>query len=492
MTVRHPNGSSLAFNFREMAPAAAFKHMYDQAPLASQFGGLAAGVPGELAGLEEAFKRYTSGKLSWAELFAPVIALNRNGFTVGKALGRAIELAAPALTVNPSQWKWLYVLDGDKEYGQQWRLAREGDVIRRKNLSKTLELIARNGSSAIFYDPNGSIVHNLVNTVQRMGGIMTPEDFANYSVVVSEPLRMEFMGREVLTTPNPSSGPALVMALKTMQYLYEDDDSHFQDDFDPVATQRLVEVMKWMAAARTELGDSAETVNPKIQSIMSDEWAYNVSRHVSDSHTLANWTEYDPSYEPAESHGTAHFSIIDEDGMAVSMTTTVNLYFGAMIADPVTGIVINSEMDDFSLPSRDNAYDLRPSVYNYVGPRKRPLSSTVPTIVSYEDEVELVIGAAGGSRIVTAVLQAIVRTYIYGESMLRTIARPRLHHQLLPETAFLELGTPSDVVYELESRGHNVTLMNPVTAMNGILRDETGAIYAVSDFWRKGGLAAGY
>lgn len=491
MTVRHPNGSALTFDFRETAPAGASKHMYDGKPFASQFGGLAAGVPGELAGLDAAFQTYTSGELSWAELIEPVAAMNRKGFQIGTAMGRAIELASPVLVTNPGQWRWLFVPDEDSD-GERLRFARAGDTLYRENYAQTLEIIAQNGSSAVFYDPDGPIAPYVAATIQRMGGIVTAQDIADYMVEVREPLRTTFMGREVLTSPNPTSGPALIMALNALQMLYEDDEEHHQRDLSPVATQRLVEVMKWMAAARTELGDPADVQNPRADDILTHEWARRVAEHVSDSHTLANWTEYDPSYEPNDPHGTAHFSVIDENGMAVSLTTTVNLYFGGMIADPVTGVIINSEMDDFSLPDRGNAYELRPSIYNFVAPGKRPLSSTAPTIISYDGEVELVIGAAGGSRIVTAVLQAIVRTYIYGESLLRTIARPRLHHQLLPEVAYFEFGAPDSVIEALEDRGHNVTLMAPVTAMNGILRDRDGKIYAVADYWRKGGRAAGY
>lgn len=483
MTVRDKDGQASAFNFREMAPEAATKHMYDEDEFLSRIGGLAVAVPGELAGLEMAYKKYSSGVLSWKQLFEPVIELNRNGFEVSKVLGIAISMASPIFLEHPDMWHWMFVHENGTK-----RLAQEGDWIRRENYARTLELIADHGAQ-IFYDPHGPIVPSLVHVARRTGGIITPEDFSRYQAVESEPLEAEYLGKKLITVPNPASGPALVLGLNILNNFTLADE---QNDFGSDETQLLVETMKWMAAARTELGDYPAG-NPRVDEVISREWADKCRGNISLDHTLP-WQSYHPSYENQENHGTAHLSVLDENGMAVALTTTVNLLFGSIVCDPKTGVVLNDEMDDFSVPKTDNAFDLRPSIYNYVTPFRRPLSSTAPSII-YTDESgpELIIGAAGGSHIVTAVFQAIVRTYQYEEPLLNTIAFPRLHHQLLPETAYLEQTGPEAVLKCLQNKGHNVEIQVPSTSMNAIYRNpDSGVIHAVSDWWRKNGLADGY
>lgn len=489
MVVRHPNGTSTAFNFREAAPALADKHMFDHNPALSKVGGLAVGVPGELAGLDAAFKMYTSGKLGWSDLVEPVANLNRHGFTVEEPLKIATESSVEQLNMTNSMdnFFWLF----NKNSKGEFSTVNIGDTTFRPNFAHTLDLIAKNGSSDIFYDPEGPIAPHLVNHAKAHGGVISLQDFVDYKVEISEPIKTEFLGREVITSPNPASGPMLAMGLNVLNGFK---DSIEQKDFSPIATQRLIETMKWMGAARSELGDPVDIDNTdRIDELTTQAWADSVRRNISDEHTLP-WQDYHPAYESVDPHGTAHFSIIDENGMAVSMTTTVNLLFGAALAEPITGIVLNNEMDDFSTPGQKNAFNLEPSLYNYVAPFKRPLSSCVPAIISGPDgRPEIVIGAAGGSRISTAVFQAIVRKLQYDESMLNVIAKPRLHHQLLPDYVLAEPDVPSFALEELKKKGHEIVKFKPLTAMNGIyINPKTGLIHAVSDYWRKRGKADGY
>lgn len=488
MVVRHPNGTSKAFNFREKAPAKAHKHMYDKVPWLSRFSGLAVAVPGELAGLDAAFHMYTAGKLSWKDLIDPVIKLNRGGFPVEEPLEKALAIALPYLKEqnHENQFDWLFKPDAGF-----MRPVQQGDTTFRPNFANTLELIAKNGSSAVFYDPEGPIAPHLVNLIKMTGGVMTSQDFADYDVEITDTVKTEFMGRQVITAPNPASGPILILGLNLLNGFKDEIE---QKDYSPVATQRLVETMKWMGAGRSQLGDPVDIDNTKhIEMLMTQEWADNLRKNISDDHTNP-WEEYQPAYEPADPHGTSHFSIIDENGMSVSMTTTVNLLFGAMLADPVTGIVFNNEMDDFSIPKTKNAFHLEPSIYNYVAPFKRPLSSCVPSIIVNADgHPEMLIGAAGGSRISTAVIQAINRKLRYGDSMLNVIAQPRLHHQLLPDEVSLEFDVPAKAQIELERRKHKTVRERAMTSMNGIyINPKSRLIHAVSDFWRKRGSADGY
>lgn len=486
ITVRDVEGKGLVIDSRETAPAAASKHMFDGAWDRAKYGGLASGVPGELRGLETMFKLYGSGNVTWHDLVEPVAALNRKGFECSEPIVDILKIAKRlpkhlidlSMLNNPG-WEWFLPngLDGEV-----------APVIKRVRYAETLSLIARSGANA-FYDPYGFIAPFLAETAQLSGGIITAQDIARYKVRLRKPLNATFMGREVITPPAPSSGPALIMGLKVIEKLLENDNR----DLGSIETQRLIETMKWMAAARSQLGDPAFVDNPKIEEITGDEWVKNVISNISDSHTLPSWRDYHPAYEMNEPHGTASFSVVDANGMAVAMTTTVNLLFGNMVCDPMTGIVLNSEMDDFSVPDRQNYFELAPSEYNFIKPRKRPLSSMVPTIVVGENGLpETIIGAAGGSRILTAVFQALVRKYGYNLDMLQCIAFPRLHHQLIPEIAFAEYGIYDHTLLSLQEKGHKTEVEIAKSAMNGIFRDESGTFHAVSDYWRKYGQAAAY
>lgn len=553
MLVKSPSSSthpSLAFNFREKAPAASFKDMYDNDPISSKIGGLAVGVPGELAGLYEAFKRYSSGKLTWAQLIEPVIKLNTEGFIIDEPLARALQVVEEVLVTKPDQWGWLLArndVDDEPSQPSSWmssilaplsalipntnaeqilinainnspvtsndetnsgndaaankspfRTKRLGERVIRKKFAQTLQMIAQNGSAEIFYDPKGPIAPALIDTITQSGGIMTLDDLANYDVKVTEPLVTSFLGRKVYTTPNPSSGPILLFGLNLLGG-FKDLNKFDETDYDPIATQRLVETMKWMGSSRSQLGDPVDRNNTlKIQAISSPEFADSIRGNISDD-TTHPWQFYAPAYEAVDPHGTTHFSVLDANGMAVAMTTTVNLFFGSMLSDPVTGIVLNNEMDDFSVPHTRNAFNLEPSIYNYVAPFKRPLSSCVPTVVTNlnpdgsDRDVELVIGASGGSRILTSVFEGIVRKLIYNDSLVNTIRRARIHHQLLPDQAELEFSCPERVAADLKSRGHNVVYKRPASVSNAIYKNpETNEIHAVADWWRKRGKPAGY
>lgn len=465
MTVRTPEGESIAFNFREMAPGKAFKDMYIHDPMSSQIGGLAVAIPGEVAGLEAAHKKY--GQLPWKQCIDPVVRLNREGFVVPPYLAAALKNDEEHIFNNKDEWlNWL--VDD--------RLAEPGDVIKRENLADTLELIANDGAQ-VFYDPNGPIAPYLAETTQNHGGILTAEDFAHFTVEETEPLIGEFLGnRQIITTPNPTSGPALILGLNIIQQFEEN------EELGNMETHHLVEAMKFMASGRSELGDLRPNQS-HIDELTSKEYALQLKNKI--TNITHPWQYYDPAYEPNRPNGTAHFSVLDKDNMAVALTTTVNLEFGAKIIDKKTGIILNSEMDDFSTPNTSNYFGLAPSLYNYIRPYNRPLSSTVPTIVVKDGKVEIVIGAAGGSHITTAVLEAIVRLTKYGTSLLDAIAFPRVHHQLLPDEVMLELGTPCFVQQNLEERGHKVGSIDPATAMNGIHVPCPKVIHAVSDWWRK-------
>lgn len=495
------DNETLSIDAREMAPALAHKHMYDGTPLLAQFGGLAVAIPGELAGLYQLYERHGSRNLTWAQLFEPVIELNRKGWSAPLIWVRAAEKMDELLLsrVPPLRKSWDFIYKNNTR-----QLVEVGDTIVRPQYADTLEKIANNGSSAIFYDPNGPIAPKLARLAQLLGGVLTPQDFAHYSPNVDKALQFNFtVGTdeyELATTGGVSSGLALIAGLNFYTALKRQDP--VKDD-EVLKTHRLLEAMKWTALARSHLGDVNETYwNSIVANYTSPDWAHTLLEDgkYSDNSTFP-WSHYGPLYELTEPHGTSHFSVVDEHGGAVGMTTTVNLLFGSLVYDKETGIVLNDQMDDFSMPDTSNAFNLTPSALNFIRPYTRPLSLTTPTIIRKNGHLHFLIGAAGGSRIVTAVLQAIVRTIHENMLLLQVIAYPRMHHQLIPEFAMVENVSLFNSEFrdhvtciqcQLEPFNHTFVESGALTAMNGIAKAADGGWEGVSDYWRKRGVADGY
>lgn len=487
--VSRNNGNAISIDAREMAPGSAYKEMYGNLLVLSKIGGLSIAIPGELKGLYELFKLHGSGNLSWKQLFEPVIKLNRNGFKCLKifetVLAKEYDLVLLRVPVLKDSWDFIFKPNGE--------LLQEGDVITRPNYANTLELIANNGSSSIFYDPNGPIVQSLVSTIQKWGGIATAQDFSNYEVNLEKPLVSTINNYTFYTSNGISSGLGLLAGLNFFDRVFNESDD------DTLFTHKLVESFKWLSSIRTRFGD-IDNRQDLIDKYTNSTWIDDVldEKKYSDEKTF-HWKHYDPKYDIAEPQGTSHFSVVDENDNSVAMTTTVNLLFGSMIYDSKTGIILNDEMDDFALPNVSNAFNLTPSIFNFIHPGKRPLSSTAPTIIINDatNSTDFVIGAAGGSRITSAILQAIVRTYYRKYDLLSTIAFPRLHHQLIPESVMSENLSVWDqehtgIASSMKKLGHTFLETGSLTAMNGIKRVKGGELHGVSDWWRKRGELDGY
>lgn len=496
--VSSKGNESISIDAREMAPSSAHKNMYQISPYLAMYGGLSVAIPGEVAGLHELFVQHGSGNLTWQELFEPVIELNRKGWTAELTwvynVHKMHELVLSKVPSLRENWDFIFK-DGCRE------LIEVGDHIKRPKYADTLEKIAKNGSHAIFYDPDGPIAPRLAKVASSTGGILEASDFAKYQVKVSPALSYKFEVKgenyELFTTGGVSSGLALIAGLG----FYSTLNKRFpiaHDDF-LLQQHRLVEAMKWTSSARSHLGDANETYwNDVRRKYTSAEWANSIidEKKYSDNKTF-EWHHYGPLFEVAGKHGTSHFSIVDENGNSVSMTTTVNLLFGSMVYDDKTGIILNDEMDDFSLPHHSNAFNLTPSVLNFVKPLHRPLSLMSPTIIKKNGKTDLLIGAAGGSRIVTAILQAIIRNLFHDMPLLDVIAYSRIHHQLIPSYIMVENTTvyndefSFDIQRSLKELHHDFYESGALTAMNGIKRTD-GVWHGVSDYWRKHGRADGY
>ncbi|KAL2265513.1 hypothetical protein VTJ83DRAFT_6613 [Remersonia thermophila] len=475
MLVRDKHGRYEAIDYRETAPAAASRDMYEHDQNASVRGGLAVAVPGELRGLEYLHRKY--GTLPWKTLVMPAVRVAREGFKVTEDLVRYMANASAnnnTFLVDDPIWA--------EDFAPNGTLLQLGDTITRKRYAKTLEKIANLGADEFY---KGEIARSMIEYVQKMNGTMTLADLAEYSVDVKPPLSITYGDYRLFTTPAPSSGAVMLSIFKTMeQYPPEDlDDAN-------LTTHRFVEAMKFAYGGRLQLGDPGFLKNiTKYERLMfRNETAQAIYHRILDNQTQPV-EAYDPLrlYLP-DSHGTSHVVTADGSGLTVTSTTTINLLFGAQIMTPDTGIILNDEMDDFSQPNRRNAFGFAPSPANYIAPRKRPLSSITPLVAenATDGRIVLATGAAGGSRIISATTQAAFHVLARREGLYDAVAHPRLHHQLLPDVLLVEEGTDPAVVRDLHAKGHKVQWMKPgLSAVQAIRRGEDGRFEAVGETRQK-------
>ncbi|KAF9478610.1 gamma-glutamyltranspeptidase [Pholiota conissans] len=477
MTVRIPPTNATAssevytIDFRETAPALANTTMYKSNPLSAAYGGLAVGVPGEVRGLDEAHRRW--GSLPWKTLIEPSISLAA-GWEVDKELGRRIPWYPDLMLKNPD-WSAIFAPDG--------RFLKEGEKICRTNLSRTLTTIAEEGADAFY---TGPIAESIVRKARLTGGILSEEDLANYTVKVERALEGKYHGKRIYTTHAPTSGAVLIHMLNLME-------SFDLKERSAVNVHRLVEAMKFGFAARTRICDPDFANHTyKISEIPTKEFAQQILKNLTDDRTHPP-SYYNPIFDVKTDHGTSHTSVIDKNGMSVALTSTVNLVFGSQVLDPETGIILNDEMDDFSIPDIPNQFGLYPSPYNFPEPGKRPLSSTAPTIIENRDGTfYLAIGGSGGSRIFPAIFQVLLNLG-WGLDISSAIEYGRLHDQLYPTVVDADDVYPAHLLRDLETRGHTVEVsdINRVAAVIQAVLKEGPVIYAASDS-RKNGIAAGY
>ncbi len=475
-------GETHAINFRETAPLDANSTMFINRTDEARRGPLAAGVPGELRGLQLAHALY--GELTWSEIVTPAALLAEKGFFVDKML--AIALQNVKETLDDARFKAFW-----DTYAPGGTIAVEGDKLFNPALANTLRLVAKRGAEE-FYE--GSIADGIVADVQAAGGILKKQDLHSYTAESVDVQRTKFRGADVLTARLPSAGGAM---LGVMLNIY-DGYAASADAADPVALHRRVEAMKFAFADRSQLGDPAffniEGVYPEI---IEDDHAQQCRRRLNDSRTFEPHY-YNLLYAMPQDAGTSHLSVIDEQGSAVGLTTTINLLFGSMIVSPSTGVLLNDQMDDFSVdPNAPNAFGLAPSRANFVQPRKRPLSSMAPTIVldPTSGKPWIVIGASGGPTIPTSVFQVLVSLIDHKVPIQKVLDVPRLHHQLIPNHVITEPGYPAAAIAALRSRNHTVDeqrgMLGDGQRMGVVqvaMRMLDGTLKAMSDP-RKGGLA---
>ncbi|MCJ1402154.1 hypothetical protein MMC11_005373 [Xylographa trunciseda] len=429
MLVRSSSGDYEVIDFREAAPAAAYQEMYRGNPLGSIFGGLASGVPGELRGLEHLHIKY--GALSWSTVLEPAIQVARYGFPVSQDLVRYMDFATREydfLTFNPT-WAIDFAPNGT-------RLGL-GDLMTRKRYADTLETIAEHGVD-VFY--TGAMANATIKAINGANGSMTLEDLEEYKAISRPAAEIDYRGFRVVGCGAPASGAVVLSVLKTVEGY-----SGFENiEMLNLSTHRLDEAVRFGYAERASLGDPdfVENIQSYQDGMLNESSAAYKRGKISDYHTL-NISDYDPSgFEILETHGTSQIVTADASGMAISLTSTINLIFGSQVMVPETGVIMNDEMNDFSIPGRSTEFGFLPSPSNYIRPRKRPLSSITPTIVEHlsNNSLYYIVGAAGGSRIITSTIQNLWHVLDHNMSAAQGLAQARFHDQLIPNVIGFEWG----------------------------------------------------
>jgi gamma-glutamyltranspeptidase/glutathione hydrolase len=471
--IRQPDGKILAIDGREMAPARATRDMYlvdgKADPELSTTGPLAVAVPGALAAYSHALDKV--GQKSLADLILPAAKLAECGFPIDRVY--AARLKAEAGTLAKFAGSRAALL---KPNGQPYRA---GECLRQPDLARSYRAIADGGADWFYH---GEFARMVGDWMAANGGILTADDFAAYRSVERAPLVTTYRDWKVIGFPPPSSGGIHVAQILNILEPF-DVASELKND-QVRGNHLLVEAMKLAFADRAYwLGDADFVDVPR--GLIDQGYAAGLAKRIDFDKVSEVPTHGDPPAHQDDILGkhTTHITAVDSDGYWVAITATVNTGFGSKVIVPGTGIVLNDEMDDFSSrPGVPNAFGLVGAENNAIEPGKRPLSSMSPTIVLDEnDRPVLTVGAAGGPKIITQVVLALVRTLDLGEDLPSAIAAPRIHHQWQPDSILIEEAMPREIVAGLQTLGHKVEMIDSSGATQGIWIDRTGKLAGVHD-----------
>lgn len=473
--IRTQAGQIIALDGREQAPLSSspesFMRNGQPDPELSQTGPLAAATPGLPALLEQMSKRL--GKKGWQSALHAAAEIAERGFPLDGPMVRNLTLNAKTLGRFPESARILLKADG-----QAWKI---GDALVQTDLAKTLEGLAANGS-AWFYD--GPFAEMTERFMQSTGGLLSRRDFKEYSIADRPPIECSYRGHKVMGFPPPSSGGIHIAQMLGM--LSPHDVKAIFAQSTAKGLHLLAEVMKRAMADRAHwLGDADFAQVPR--GLLDASYLSQRSASIDLSHsTLVEGHGTPPrSTEDLFAPGkhTTHLTTADADGNVVALTQTVNTSFGSKMIVPGTGVLLNNEMDDFSLaPGVRNAFGLIGSAANAVAPGKRPLSSMSPSIVLDADgKFEFSCGAAGGPKIITTTLQNLVRVIDLGMSIDQAIAAPRIHHQWSPDALAYEETMPEEIARELAAMGHKLEKGKALAVAQGVHRTATGQLQSASD-----------
>lgn len=486
-TIRLADGTETFLNFRETAPAAARPDMYldaasDLVPGLSTLGYKAVAIPGTVLGLEA--MRETYGTMSRETVMAPAIKLAREGFSLADGDAAILAGAAEDLAGQPNVTA-IFFRDGAP--------LKAGDRLVQADLAATLQAISDGGAGA-FYD--GAIAAKVVAASNAHGGILTLADFAGYTVRETAPLRCGYRDVEIISAPPPSSGGTTICQILNVVEGWPISDMGFAS---AQSVHLLAEAMRHAFVDRNFLLGDPDFVRNPVERLVSDDYAAAI-RATIDPDAAGKSELVRPGTPPHEGTETTHYSIVDKDGNAVSVTYTINAFFGAKVIAGDTGFFLNNEMDDFTTrPGAPNMFGLVQGEKNAIAPGKRPLSSMSPTIVTRDGRLLMVTGSPGGPRIISTTVATIVNVVDFGMNVREAVDAPRVHHQWLPDQIFVEpMALSSESRALLEARGHKIEDANAWGAAAVIVAvpDESEPdgimLYGASDERRPPGAAVGH
>lgn len=464
---------------REIAPLAATEDMFKGRWNESQTGWRAVAVPGELHGLWTEFNRFGSGKIAWASLVNPTIDLLEEGFPTSHALAKALKQKEELILREPTMKEFVNPKTG--------KVYAVGEQIKtRRTFLNTLRLLA-NSTDPVKEFYTGEMARTMAEEFKQRGGLVTMADLAAYRPIIrgnGEVIHTVLRGGRSICGAPPPAGSAVAQAILSVMDGYEYDMKSFKDI--AVLYHHFIEASKFSYAGRSWMGDPAFVANATdiARNITSSEWAEWVRSKITEETHPDEY--YGGSFEaPPVDHGTTHISVIDRQGNAVSVTSTINLYMGALVTSPSLGILWNDEMDDFSSPGHANFFGFPPSPANFIRPGKRPMSSQSPLVIYDKNKQVMAVGGAGGSTIISGVAGVALHALWLKADVKQAVDAPRLHNQLQPNYTWYEPNFPKEYIAELRSRGHTLTAVNNLTVVTAVEKGKDGQIYANSDF-RKG------
>ncbi len=474
--IRDTDNQIYALDFREAAPRALFRGFYAAPGHSSTKGPTAAGVPGTVAGMWAMHQRF--GKLPWADLVAPAVKLASDGFDISAYEADGITARRESFQAYPSTSS-IFLPAGQPPM--------PGQPFVQSDLGKTLARIAKDGKDDFY---QGETARLLAQAMKESGGVMTAQDLADYKAVWRKPLETKFRGYRVASMPPPSSGGVHLLQMLEMV-----------EDWPTVAFDRnsakdihmLTEVMRLAYADRARYLGDPDFVEVPLERLLSPAYLEEREKLI-DPERAGDSKKLAPELlgQPAESFDTTHFNVVDERGMAVSLTYTLNFSFGSDYVAQGTGILMNNEMDDFNVsPGKPNSYGLVAGEANSVAAGKRPVSSMTPTIITKDGQLVASVGAPGGSRIITGVFEWILNYLAYGFNPQTSASLPRTHHQWQPDALGFEVGISADTRALLEAKGHKLEKVNAVAHVLAIVRQPDGHLEAGLDP-RRPAFAEGY
>ncbi|MEG2975950.1 MAG: gamma-glutamyltransferase [Comamonas sp.] len=477
-------GKDIALDFREVAPKGASRNMYldDKGGVIngkSLFTHYAVGVPGTVAGMTHALSRW--GSLPLAQVMAPSIALAEKGYPVSVTLAKTLNQEKK----NMSQWPATQAI-----FWKNGAPLQTGDRLVQKDLAQSMRLISQHGPNAFY---QGSIAQKIAAEMAPHANAITLEDLRDYKPVEREPVRGNYRGYQIVTMPPPSSGGAHLLQILNMMERWP---FKTWGANSAQSVHYMTEAMKLAYADRAEYLGDPDFVTVPLKGLTSKPYADELAASIKPQQARPS-KDIKPGHpqqfsQPYESDQTTHYSVVDKAGNAVAVTYTLNTNFGSGIVAKGTGVLLNNEMDDFSVkPGMANAYGLVGGDANAVQAGKRPLSSMTPTLVLKDGKPVLVTGSPGGARIITTVLQQVVNHIDFGMNPAEAAATPRFHHQWTPDVLRIEKGFSADTLVLLRQWGHKVAV-KPAMGRTQTIEVRDGVLQGASDPRNPDGKTLGY